>query len=113
MFRTRVKKPWTKLNPINTGECHEGRGIKKIQAVFSHAVSFSHPKGLLRLRNALSTSYKKEFNGRELDPETNIVITAGANEGIFAVMAGFLDKGDEVIVMEPFFDQYIVSGSII
>lgn len=41
------------------------------------------------------------------------MITAGANEGIFAVMAGFLDKGDEVIVMEPFFDQYIVSGSII
>ncbi|KAG0948715.1 hypothetical protein G6F57_004264 [Rhizopus arrhizus] len=68
---------------------------------------YCHPKGLLRLRNALSTSYKKEFNGRELDPETNIVITAGANEGIFAVMAGFLDKGDEVIVMEPFFDQYI------
>jgi kynurenine aminotransferase len=57
----------------------------------------------------LAASYKQQLNGRELDPETNIIITAGANEGIFASLAGFLDKGDEVIVIEPFFDQYIVS----
>ncbi|KAG0736395.1 hypothetical protein G6F32_005096 [Rhizopus arrhizus] len=68
---------------------------------------YCHPKGLLRLRKALAASYKQQLNGRELDPETNIIITAGANEGIFASLAGFLDKGDEVIVIEPFFDQYI------
>ncbi|CAO3701628.1 unnamed protein product [Rhizopus stolonifer] len=71
------------------------------------ANQYCHPKGLLRLRKALAASYQKEFNGRELDPETNIIVTAGANEGIFASLAGFLDKGDEVIVIEPFFDQYI------
>ncbi|KAI9244620.1 pyridoxal phosphate-dependent transferase [Sporodiniella umbellata] len=71
------------------------------------ANQYCHPKGLLRLRKALAASYKKEFNGRELDCETEIIVTAGANEGIFASLAGFLDKGDEVVVIEPFFDQYI------
>ncbi|KAK3828839.1 MAG: pyridoxal phosphate-dependent transferase [Benniella sp.] len=67
---------------------------------------YSHPKGRPRLRNALAKSYSPLFN-RQLDPETEIVVTAGANEGIFSVFAGYLDQGSEVILMEPFFDQYI------
>lgn len=68
----------------------------------------SHPRGRIRLRNALAKSYSGQFN-RDLDPETEILVTAGANEGMFATFAAFLDEGDEVICMEPFFDQYIVS----
>jgi aspartate/methionine/tyrosine aminotransferase len=41
----------------------------------------SHPRGRPRLRNALAASYSKQFD-RELDPETEILVTAGANEGI-------------------------------
>ncbi|KAI7906266.1 pyridoxal phosphate-dependent transferase [Cokeromyces recurvatus] len=70
------------------------------------ANQYSHPRGRLRLRNTLAASYSKEFN-RQLDPETEILVTAGANEGMFSVFAAFLDQGDEVICMEPFFDQYI------
>ncbi|KAI8985040.1 pyridoxal phosphate-dependent transferase [Pilobolus umbonatus] len=66
----------------------------------------NHPRGRIRLRNALSSSYSEQFN-RKLDPETEILVTAGANEGMFATFAAFLDQGDEVICMEPFFDQYI------
>ncbi|KAG0232354.1 hypothetical protein BGW42_008223 [Actinomortierella wolfii] len=67
---------------------------------------YSHPKGRPRLRNALAKSYSPLFN-RTLDPENEIVVTAGANEGIFSIFAGYLDHGSEVILMEPFFDQYI------
>jgi len=55
----------------------------------------------------LAKSYSPLFN-RQLDPENEIVVTAGANEGIFSIFAGYLNQGDEVILMEPFFDQYIV-----
>ena len=41
---------------------------------------YSHPKGRLRLRNAIAASYSPEFN-RQLNPETEILVTAGANEG--------------------------------
>lgn len=68
----------------------------------------SHPRGRPRLRNALAASYSPEFN-RSLDPETEILVTAGANEAMFATFAAYLDEGSEVICMEPFFDQYIVS----
>ncbi|KAI8879667.1 PLP-dependent transferase [Backusella circina FSU 941] len=67
---------------------------------------YSHPRGRPRLRNALAASYSEQFN-RKLDPETEILVTAGANEGMFATFAGYLNEGDEVICMEPFFDQYI------
>ncbi|KAI9482646.1 MAG: pyridoxal phosphate-dependent transferase [Benjaminiella poitrasii] len=70
------------------------------------ANQYSHPRGRPRLRNALAASYSKDFN-RTLDPESEILVTAGANEGMFSVFAAFLDQGDEVICMEPFFDQYI------
>lgn len=40
----------------------------------------SHPRGRPRLRQALANSYGPLF-GRELDPESEIIVTAGANEG--------------------------------
>lgn len=44
------------------------------------------------------------FN-RQIDPNTEIVVTSGANEGIYAIETAFLEPGDEVIMFEPFFDQ--------
>lgn len=63
-------------------------------------------QGRLRLREALSSAYSPYF-GRTLDPATEIVVTSGANEGMLSAFMGFVEPGDEVIVMEPFFDQYI------
>lgn len=41
---------------------------------------YSHPKGRLRLREALKKHYDADF-GRSLDVETEILVTSGANEG--------------------------------
>ncbi|KAJ1596674.1 hypothetical protein NDA14_003879 [Ustilago hordei] len=91
---------------------------------------YSHPKGRPRLRQAIADFYSKEFNlpsrpseeaaaagkggdtkqrqasGRKLDVETEIQITSGANGGIYSVMGAFINDGDGVVCIEPFFDQY-------
>ncbi|KAF3911521.1 hypothetical protein ABW20_dc0108401 [Dactylellina cionopaga] len=67
---------------------------------------YSPTRGRPRLKKALADSYSPFF-GRELDPETEITITTGANEGMLSAFMAFVEAGDEVIVFEPYFDQYI------
>ncbi|KAF8076262.1 1-aminocyclopropane-1-carboxylate synthase 1 [Lyophyllum atratum] len=69
---------------------------------------YSHPKGRIRLREAIKGFYDPFFN-RNLDVESEILVTSGANEGQYAVFTAFLEQGDEVIMFEPFFDQYLPS----
>lgn len=66
-----------------------------------YARSAGHP----RLVQALAQVYSPLFD-RALDPMTEIVVTVGATEGIFATMQALIDPGDEVILIEPFYDSY-------
>lgn len=66
---------------------------------------YSPTKGRPSLINALTKLYSPYYNV-ELKPE-NVTVTTGANEGILSSLMGILNPGDEVIVFEPFFDQYI------
>ena len=66
-----------------------------------YARSAGHP----RLVKALSAVYSPLF-GRELDPMREIVITTGATEAIFAAIQALVDPGEEVILIEPFYDSY-------
>lgn len=61
-------------------------------------------QGNPRLKKALAEAYSPFF-GKKLDPDTEITITTGANEGILCAILAFIEEGDEVIVFEPFFDQ--------
>ncbi|KAK9766887.1 arylformamidase [Basidiobolus ranarum] len=67
---------------------------------------YAPPRGRPRLRNALAKSYSKLFD-RSLNPDSEIIVTAGGNEGLLSVFMAYLDPGDEVILMEPAFDQYM------
>lgn len=44
--------------------------------------------------------------GRELDPSQEVLITVGATEGLFAAVQALIDPGDEVVLIEPFYDAY-------
>ncbi|OJJ49465.1 hypothetical protein ASPZODRAFT_14180 [Penicilliopsis zonata CBS 506.65] len=67
---------------------------------------YSPTKGRPRLKQAIADAHEASF-GRKLDPETEVTITTGANEGMLSAFMGFIEPGDEVIIFEPFFDQYI------
>ncbi|KAK4228942.1 pyridoxal phosphate-dependent transferase [Podospora fimiseda] len=67
---------------------------------------YSPTKGRPRLLKALASAYSPHW-GRPLNPETEITVTTGANEGMLSAFMAFIEPGDEVIVFEPFFDQYI------
>jgi aspartate/methionine/tyrosine aminotransferase len=44
--------------------------------------------------------------GRSLDPLTEVTVTVGATEGLFAAAQGLINPGDEVLLIEPFYDSY-------
>ncbi|GCB20053.1 uncharacterized aminotransferase C6B12.04c [Aspergillus awamori] len=67
---------------------------------------YAPTKGRSRLREAISKTYTPLW-GRCINPETEVVVTTGANEGMLSVWMAFLNPGDEVILFEPYFDQYL------
>lgn len=67
-----------------------------------------YPPGLgiadLRLTVA---EHQKRFYDLDFDPDTEVLITAGATEAIAAVMLSLLEPGDEVVLFEPYYDSHI------
>ena len=59
------------------------------------------------LRDAIAESTPRHFPGfGEIDPETQITVTCGATEAMIAAMLGLLDPGDEVVIFEPYYENY-------
>ena len=61
--------------------------------------------GILPLRERL-TEKIQELYGASYDPVDEITITAGATQGIYTALTALVNKGDEVIVIEPAYDSY-------
>ncbi len=64
--------------------------------------------GIPELRQAIA-AHQKRFYGLEVDPDTEVLVTAGATEAIAAAMLALLEPGDEVIAFEPYYDSYAAS----
>lgn len=61
--------------------------------------------GVPELRTAIS-AHQHRFYGLSYDPDTEVLVTAGATEAIAAALLGLLEPGDEVIAFEPYYDSY-------
>ena len=67
---------------------------------------YSPTTGRPRLKKAIADAYSPFF-GRTINPNAEVTVTTGANEGMLSAFMAFLESGDEAIVFEPFFDQYV------
>jgi aspartate/methionine/tyrosine aminotransferase len=61
--------------------------------------------GSARLRRALAGWYRERYE-MDVDPDRHVTVTCGATEAMASVFLGLLDPGDEVIVLEPFYENY-------
>ncbi|WP_380277492.1 pyridoxal phosphate-dependent aminotransferase [Kitasatospora purpeofusca] len=61
--------------------------------------------GIPELRQAVA-EHQQRFYGLTYDPDTEVLVTAGATEAIAAALLALLEPGDEVIAFEPFYDSY-------
>ena len=75
------------------------------RAVYADQNQYARSPGHPRLVEILASRLSGEF-GRSLDPRAEITVTAGATEGIFLSAQAFLEPGDEVVLIEPFYDGY-------
>jgi N-succinyldiaminopimelate aminotransferase len=62
--------------------------------------------GTVELRQAVA-AHANRFYNLDIDPKAGVVVTAGATEAVFSSVLGTVDRGDEVIVIEPYFDSYV------
>ncbi|GAA0534253.1 pyridoxal phosphate-dependent aminotransferase [Paractinoplanes ferrugineus] len=64
--------------------------------------------GIPALRNLIA-AHEQRFWGLTRDPDTEVVVTAGATEAIAAAILGLCETGDEVVTFEPYYDSYAAS----
>ena len=71
--------------------------------------------GAATLRQAIAADFARR-HGVALDPDTQVTVCCGSTEAMVATMLGILDPGDEVVVFEPFYENYwpdtILAGAV-
>ena len=86
-----------------------------VRAIQADVNQYSVTWGAQGMRRAIADKYER-FYGLGLDHETQICVTCGSTEAMIAAMLGVIDPGDEVIVFEPFYENYgpdaIIAGAM-
>jgi aminotransferase len=84
------------------------------RAVMADVNQYAITWGSKRMRDALVAKHRR-FTGLEFDPEREVVVCCGATECMISTMLAIVDPGDEVIVFEPYYENYgpdaILSGA--
>jgi N-succinyldiaminopimelate aminotransferase len=111
---TEINELAAKHNAINLGQGRPdfdgppdviGAAIKALQSG-QQANQYAPGVGIMALRQAIA-AHNERFYNLHLDPVAGVLITSGATEAVFTSVLGLVDAGDEVIVIEPFFDSYV------
>jgi N-succinyldiaminopimelate aminotransferase len=75
------------------------------EAIASGVNQYPPGLGMPVLREAIA-EHQKRFYGLVIDPEREVLVTAGATEALAATLLALVERGDEVLTLEPFYDAY-------
>ncbi|MFL6132762.1 MAG: pyridoxal phosphate-dependent aminotransferase [Nocardioidaceae bacterium] len=102
---------------VRTGSLNLGQGFPDqdgpasaveaaVQALRTGHNQYPPGPGVPELRRAIAAHQARHYD-LDLDPDTEVVVTAGATEAIAAAILAFVNPGDEMVVLEPFYDSYV------
>src|SRR3954447_23703499 len=102
---------------MRTGSVNLGQGFpdqdgppeviaEAVRALEHGANQYAPGPGVPVLRQAIARHQRRHY-GLELDPDRQIVVTTGCTEGVAAALLGLVNAGDEVVVLEPYYDSYV------
>ncbi|GAA0949919.1 pyridoxal phosphate-dependent aminotransferase [Kribbella koreensis] len=101
---------------VRTGSVNLGQGFPDtdgpdslledaIAAIRGGANQYPPGRGIPALRQAI-VEHQERFYGLKYDPDTQVLVTTGATEAIAAALLAYVEPGDEVIALEPYYDSY-------
>ncbi|MGZ4152358.1 MAG: pyridoxal phosphate-dependent aminotransferase [Actinomycetota bacterium] len=124
-FTESVIREMTRLSDLH-GAINLGQGFPDFPAPFelkeaaARAIQEDHNQypvtwGDPDFREAIARTYQRRY-GMTVDPETDVCVTCGSTEAMIATMLGLVDAGDEVVIFEPFYENYgpdvIITGAV-
>ncbi len=78
---------------------------KAMEAIAADHNQYAITWGVKSFRDAIAAKTKR-FLGLDVDPESEITVTCGSTEGMIAGMLACIDEGEEVVLFEPFYENY-------
>ena len=101
---------------VRTGAVNLGQGFPDadgppevlaaaVDALRGGANQYAPGRGVPALQRAVA-AHQARHHGITLDPVSQVVITTGATEAVAAAMLGLVEPGDEVVLLEPYYDSY-------
>jgi len=101
---------------LSTGAINLGQGFPDtdgppvmldaaVDAITSGRNQYPPGIGVPELRIAIA-EHQRRFYGLSVDPDREVLVTAGATEAIAAVILSLCEPGDEVVTFEPYYDSY-------
>ncbi len=102
---------------VRTGSVNLGQGFPDedgppgviaaaVAALEDGANQYAPGIGVPALRRAVADHQHRHY-GLTLDPDTEVAVTTGCTEAVAAALLGLVDPGDEVVVLEPYYDSYL------
>ena len=102
---------------VRTGALNLGQGFPDVDgpasviaaaeaALEAGANQYAPGIGIPALRAAIARHQQRHY-GLDVDPDREVVVTTGCTEAVAAALLGLVDPGDEVVVLEPYYDSYV------